>query len=171
MASGLGVRTKNQLLAGWKFCLSIRKHDWELNDYPVAIREQAPAPSLADSRFKQRRYVASVVNWTGMDSTGDTEADALQALENQRYDVVLMDIQMPVMDGYECTAEIRKREQMTGSRMPIIALTAHYSAGNDPCRPGCGIDEYIGKPFRPRQLFDAIEGAIAGNCDLSDVAN
>jgi hypothetical protein len=79
MAPDLVVRVKNQLRAAWKFCLSIRKRDWELYDYPVVMREQEVDPSYAGMRFKQYRYTASIVNWA-LAGAGDTEREALQAL-------------------------------------------------------------------------------------------
>ena len=125
---------------------------------------------LAEDNLTNQKLVAKLLESKGYAVTAVTNGrEALAELDRQKFDLVLMDILMPVMDGYECTAEIRKREQKTGGRVPIIALTAHYTAENDPCRPGCGIDEYVGKPFRPRQLFDAIEAAIAKDRSFSDV--
>jgi hypothetical protein len=80
MAPALTIRVKNQLRAAWKFCLSLRKHDWELEDYPVVIHEQKIDPNYSGTRFKQCRYAASVVNW-GLAGAGDTEREALQKLE------------------------------------------------------------------------------------------
>ena len=71
MASDLSVRVRNQLRAAWKFFLSLRKRDWELDDYPVVIREQEIDPNYTGTRLKQRRYVVSIVNW-GLTGTGDT---------------------------------------------------------------------------------------------------
>ncbi len=78
MAPDLASRVGNRLIAAWKFCLSLRKRHWELDDYPVVIREQEVDPKYAGTRFKQWRYAASIVNW-GI-SGGDTEEEALQAL-------------------------------------------------------------------------------------------
>ena len=89
--------------------------------------------------------------------------EVLAALDREGFDLVLMDIQMPVMDGFECTARIRAREQDTGGHIPIIAITAHATADNDPRCPRAGIDEYVFKPLHPRQLFRAIDMAIE-NC-------
>jgi two-component system, sensor histidine kinase and response regulator len=116
---------------------------------------------LAEDNLVNQKLVSKLLEHKGYQVTAVINGrEALAALDRQEFDLVLMDIQMPVMDGYECTAEIRKRERQTGSRMPIIALTAHYTAEKDPCRPDCGIDEYVFKPLRPKQLLDAITASI-----------
>src|SRR5579862_8903377 len=70
---------------------------------------------------------------------------------------VLMDVQMPEMDGFQCTAIIRDREQMTGARLPIIAMTAHAMKGDDARCLAAGMDGYLSKPIDPDELFDVIE--------------
>jgi hypothetical protein len=77
----LAVRTTNQVLALWKRCLSYRKRDWELSDYPVVFRTQECDPSFAYTapRFKLHRYLARVVNWH-ITGSGDSRAEALQNL-------------------------------------------------------------------------------------------
>ena len=86
--------------------------------------------------------------------------EVLAALDGQEFDLVLMDIQMPVMDGFECTAEIRKREQNMGGHIPIIAITAHSTTEGDQHSSDVGMDEYVFKPLRPQQLFRAIDASI-----------
>jgi two-component system sensor histidine kinase/response regulator len=68
-----------------------------------------------------------------------------------------MDVQMPEMDGFECTTIIRDRERMTGSRLPIIAMTAHAMKGDDVRCLAAGMDGYLSKPIDPDELFDVIE--------------
>jgi hypothetical protein len=80
MAADRAVRLRNQLRAAWKFCLSLRKRDWGLEDYPVAIREQEIDPNYTGTRLKQHRYAASIVNWA-LAGTSDTEKEALCELE------------------------------------------------------------------------------------------
>lgn len=72
------------------------------------------------------------------------------------FDLVLMDVQMPDMDGLEATASIRKHEKNTGQRVPIIALTAYAMKGDRERCLSSGMDGYISKPIRPDELYAAI---------------
>jgi two-component system sensor histidine kinase/response regulator len=68
-----------------------------------------------------------------------------------------MDVQMPEMNGFECTALIREREQRTGAHLPIIAMTAHAMKGDEARCLAAGMDAYLSKPIQPDELFDAVE--------------
>jgi CheY-like chemotaxis protein len=82
---------------------------------------------------------------------------AVEAVAQQPFDLVLMDIQMPVMDGFMATSAIRQWERQTGRSIAIIAMTAHaMEEDQQQCRDA-GMDGYISKPFRPRELFAAVE--------------
>jgi CheY-like chemotaxis protein/HPt (histidine-containing phosphotransfer) domain-containing protein len=81
---------------------------------------------------------------------------AIQALESQSYDLVLMDVQMPEMDGIEATLRIREREKETGKHVPIVALTAHSMKGDRERFLAAGMDDYLSKPLDARQLYGAI---------------
>ena len=83
--------------------------------------------------------------------------EALSALDEQDFDLILMDIQMPVMDGFAATAAIRKRESGSQRHLPIIAMTAHAMAGDRERCLKAGMDAYVAKPFRPQELFRAVE--------------
>jgi two-component system sensor histidine kinase/response regulator len=87
--------------------------------------------------------------------------EAIVALENENFDLVLMDVQMPEMDGFEATQAIRNSEAKTGRHVPIIAMTAHAMKGD---RERClqeGMDDYVSKPIQKADLFRAIEAATA----------
>ena len=85
---------------------------------------------------------------------------ALEALKRAQFDLVLMDIQMPELDGLKTTAAIRAAEHSNGSRMPIIALTAHAMSGDRERCLAAGMDAYLSKPLRAQELIDTIEGLI-----------
>jgi signal transduction histidine kinase/CheY-like chemotaxis protein len=90
--------------------------------------------------------------------------EALAALERERFDVVLMDVQMPMMDGFEATAQIRRREReaLAGARpMRIIAMTANAMKGDRERCLAAGMDGYVSKPINDRELFDAIEELVS----------
>jgi PAS domain S-box-containing protein len=89
---------------------------------------------------------------------------ALEALDRDRFDAVLMDVQMPEMDGFAATAAIREREKATGSRLPVIAMTAHAMKGDRELCLSKGMDGYVTKPLRPEDLFAALE-SLAGGSD------
>jgi len=86
--------------------------------------------------------------------------EALGAAESQPFDLVLMDVQMPEMDGLEATAAIRAREKRTGRHLPIIAMTAHAMQGDRERCLEAGMDEYLAKPIRARQLLAMIETVV-----------
>jgi len=78
--------------------------------------------------------------------------EALALLERESFDLVLMDVQMPEMDGFETTAAIREREKVTGGRLPIVALTAHAMKGDAERCLAAGMDAYLAKPLEMAQL-------------------
>jgi two-component system sensor histidine kinase/response regulator len=82
--------------------------------------------------------------------------EALQALEQGPVDLVLMDVSMPEMDGFEATAIIRKQEALRGGHVPILAMTAHAMQGDREKCLAAGMDSYVSKPIQPLELFRAI---------------
>jgi CheY-like chemotaxis protein len=96
--------------------------------------------------------------------------EALDALDREPFDVVLMDVQMPVMDGFEATAALRARESGTGRHLPIIALTAHAMKGDQERCLQAGMDGYVTKPVKAETLFAAIEAALVPAGQTSGVS-
>jgi two-component system sensor histidine kinase/response regulator len=94
-------------------------------------------------------------------------AQALEILEKQRFDLILMDAQMPVMDGFEATAAIRRLEENTHTHIPIIAMTAHAMVGDRQRCLQSGMDGYIPKPVHAHELFETIEGVLAHEAVLA----
>jgi len=82
---------------------------------------------------------------------------ALAALEKQKFDVVLMDVQMPDVDGFQATAAIREREKLTGKHLRIIAMTAHAMEGDREKCLAAGMDGYIPKPIQAAEMVASIE--------------
>ncbi|MHB0959478.1 MAG: response regulator [Pirellulaceae bacterium] len=82
---------------------------------------------------------------------------ALAALEQESFDVILMDVQMPEMDGLEATAAIRHRESTSGGHIPIVAMTARAMKGDRERCLAAGMDHYVSKPLQPAELFDTVE--------------
>jgi len=88
--------------------------------------------------------------------------EVLSALEKESFDLILMDLQMPVMGGFEATAAIRRKEANTGAHIPIVAMTAHAMKGDRENCLAAGMDGYIPKPINVKNLLEAID-AVAGN--------
>ena len=108
---------------------------------------------IAQSLLTRRGHAVTVVN---------TGREALDALQREPFDVVLMDVQMPDMDGFEATAAIRARERETGVHVRIVAMTAHAMQGDRERCLAAGMDDYLSKPIDPQTLFDLVEMAASG---------
>lgn len=121
----------------------------ETRSLRVLLAEDNPVNQRLARRLLEKRghevYVA------------DDGAQAVEIYNSQPVDVILMDVQMPEMDGLEATAEIRRLERGTGRHVPIIAMTAHAMAGDkEKCLDG-GMDDYISKPIQNEQLYRLLE--------------
>jgi len=86
--------------------------------------------------------------------------EVLALLEKEPFDLILMDVQMPKMDGYLATAAIRKKEEETGDHIPIVAMTAHAMKGDRERCLESGMDDYISKPLKPYDLLKMIEYVV-----------
>jgi signal transduction histidine kinase/DNA-binding response OmpR family regulator len=115
-----------------------------------------------DSLVNQKLAVALLEEQGHQVTLAQNGRDAVAAAESQRFDLVLMDVQMPEMDGLEATARIRAVEKSRGVHVPILAMTAHALQGDRERCLAAGMDGYVAKPIRRRELFDAIASLVAG---------
>jgi two-component system sensor histidine kinase/response regulator len=96
--------------------------------------------------------------------------EALEALERQSYDLILMDVQMPEMNGWEATQAIRENEKATGAHIPIVAMTAHAMKGDEEKCLAAGMDAYLTKPIRTQELFATLDRIGSGKAGPPDAA-
>jgi PAS domain S-box-containing protein len=119
----------------------------------VLLVEDNPVNQRLATRMLEKRGHRVVLAGNGR--------EALEALAKASFDLVLMDVQMPEMDGFQATAAIREKEKTTGTRLPVVALTAHAMKGDrDKCL-AAGMDGYLTKPIVPRELDDLLESHLA----------
>jgi CheY-like chemotaxis protein len=93
-----------------------------------------------------------------------TGRQAIDACAEEAFDLVLMDVQMPEMSGFEATAAIRSQQTGTGTRVPIIAMTAHAMKGDRERCLAAGMDHYVTKPIDPKKLSSAIDDVFGTKC-------
>jgi signal transduction histidine kinase/CheY-like chemotaxis protein len=111
---------------------------------------------VEDNPVNQRLGVLLLEKHGHMVQVAGNGREALAALEHQEFDLVLMDVQMPEMDGLEATAAIRRREQGTSRHLPVLALTAHAMKGDRERCLAAGMDGYLAKPIQERELWQAL---------------
>jgi CheY-like chemotaxis protein len=87
--------------------------------------------------------------------------EALALLEQRPFDIVLMDVMMPEMDGFEATRRIREKEKESGAHLAIIALTAHAMRGDREHCLNAGMDGYVSKPINLEELFSVIKNVLS----------
>jgi CheY-like chemotaxis protein len=121
----------------------------------ILLAEDNPVNQRLATKLLEKRGHLVAVTATGR--------GALQRVQEEIFDVVLMDVQMPDMDGLEATALIREWEKNRGRRTPIVALTAHSMKGDRDRCLAAGMDNYVTKPFDVAKLIEAVEAAARLN--------
>lgn len=125
--------------------------EWGLSHRPLRILV------AEDNSVNQKLMQSLLTKWGHTCVIANNGRDALAALQQQPFDLILMDVQMPEMNGLEATAAIREQEKTDGGHIPIIALTAHAMKGDRERCLQAGMDSYIAKPIQARALFQTIE--------------
>ncbi len=143
-----------------------------------------PAPALPagrpldillaeDNLVNQKVAVRTLEKLGHRVAVADNGQEALDRIENHPFDLVLMDVQMPVMGGFEATAQIRQREQRTGRHLPIVAMTAHAMKGDRERCIEAGMDDYLSKPIdlaALKRVLDALSSLLHACAPDSRVA-
>ena len=151
----LALAEENAIATGERPPLPTGVEAFEGNGRRVLLVEDNAINRTLAQRLLQKRGFTVTIAVDGKES--------IAAMEKAEFDLVLMDIQMPEMDGFEATAEIRKRESLTGRRTPIIALTAHALKEDRARCLAAGMDGYVTKPIQLGDLFAAIRKALQGS--------
>jgi PAS domain S-box-containing protein len=134
----------------------VTRHSLNEKDRPLHVL-------VAEDNAVNRLVVSAILQKHGHTLvTVENGLEAVAAVQEGSFDVVLMDVQMPEMDGLEATAAIRESERGTGRHLPIVALTAHAMKGDREVCIAAGMDAYLGKPVRPAELLDAIDQLMRG---------
>jgi PAS domain S-box-containing protein len=138
-------------------------------DRPAPARTPGPLAGrrlnllLAEDNAVNQRLAVAVLEKRGHRVVvAGNGREALEAMDRERFDAVLMDVQMPEMDGFEATAAIRTLEAATGRHTPVIAMTAHAMKGDREHCLEAGMDGYVSKPLRPELLFATLDELVGG---------
>jgi len=154
----------------FKFTLSYRVSDVTVEDLYKEEEEHVIRPSLgklnillAEDNQMNQKLASKVLSDFGFEiEIAKNGEEALQKAGKSKFDVILMDIQMPKMDGYEATRKIRNELKSPKSDTPIIAMTAHVTNGIIQNCETVGMNDYISKPFEPNELYTKIAGVVKG---------
>jgi PAS domain S-box-containing protein len=141
-----------------------------------ALREETVRPSRArtaarplrrlrillaeDNDINQTMATNLLEKWGHQVKVANNGREALAALEKEIFDLVLMDVQMPEMDGFKATAAIRAREAKNGDHIPIIAMTAHALKGDRERCLAAGMDGYVAKPIQPQEFLRELDSVV-----------
>jgi chemosensory pili system protein ChpA (sensor histidine kinase/response regulator) len=137
--------------------------DWRTRSEPVMPREKTDTRSVAlvvDDSITVRRVTQRLLERNGMRVlTARDGVDAMEMLQEHTPDIILLDIEMPRMDGYEVATQVRADARLSG--IPIIMITSRVGEKHRARAIEIGVDDYLGKPYQEAQLLEAIEPLIA----------
>ena len=141
-----------------------KDRDGESGQVGEALARTGMRILVAEDNVVNQRVSARILEKRGhMVMLTRTGRECLEALERESFDLILMDVQMPEMDGLEATAVIREMEKRTGAHIPIVAMTAHAMKGDEQRFLNAGMDAYVPKPVQPQRLFDVIANLAYSN--------
>jgi CheY-like chemotaxis protein len=126
----------------------------------LIVEDDRASQMVMYNLFKRYGHICDIAN---------NGQEALKKIKNRKYDLILMDIQMPMMDGIQATKIIRKSEENENRHIPIIALTAHALKGDREKLLGSGMDGYISKPFNIEELLQTVYNSIKDDGRGADI--
>jgi len=142
-----------------------------LDAWPAPLPQRAGPPTTTlpplrillaeDSPLNQKLAIALLRKHGHQVVLAQNGHEAVATARQNDFDLILMDVQMPLMDGLEATRRIRDRELATGRHVPIIAMTAHALKGDMERCLAAGMDGYVAKPIRAQELFEAMDRLAA----------
>jgi len=171
------IPTEYRRLAAVQFLTKPAKHGELTDAMAAALRVNAPKPLdraaepaqirsleilLADDGLVNQEVAVGLLEMRGHRvEVANTGREAIDALKRRSFDIVLMDLEMPDMDGLEATAAIREQERVHGGHIPIIAMTAHAIKGFSEQCLEAGMDDFITKPIKPQEMYHVLESLAA----------
>ena len=165
----VGPSGSEELLAAVESCLA---GDAPVGDRPLVTRHSIREDRgrlrilVAEDNMINQKVIAGVLAHLGHETTLSADGvEALEALEGGEFDLILMDCQMPEMDGFQTTRKIRASEQGDGRHIPIIAMTAHAMKGDDSRCYRAGMDGYVPKPIGVDSIRNEIQRVLGGQLE------
>jgi CheY-like chemotaxis protein len=116
-----------------------------------------------DGKANQVLAVGLLTKWGHDVTIAENGQETIELWRNHSFDIILMDVQMPILDGLEATQRIRELEKKTGQHIPIVAMTARAMKGDRERCLESGMDEYVSKPVRKDELYRALSSVIDGD--------
>lgn len=167
--------TQSGLLNAITSALGTARVDQNISDSLITHRPAefiARRILLAEDGVVNRKVAVSLLSKRGHEVAAVENGQlAVDAVRTGQFDLILMDVQMPVLDGFAATTAIRQMERDSGRHIPIIAITAHAMKGDRQRCLDAGMDDYVAKPFRPQELFAAVENRVPTELAVSDEAD
>ena len=153
---------QSELLTGLFFALGIdaQSPDEEISSDDFRSLGTFNILLAEDGKANQKLAFALLSRWGHQVTIANNGKEAVEAIKNGKFDLVLMDVQMPEMDGLEATREIRRLEKHSGQHIPIIAMTAHAMTGDREKCLQSGMDGYLSKPVRKIKLYEVLREVI-----------